>query len=523
MSITINFPGSLAAGCLSLFKLQDNNHLLVLFYNLGYEFLPVIGKKIYIESDDTETQDQLEEIVKLIVAKKIFPELNDKIPRIQKAPEFTKIVTGICKTPGMRKYKGINKILESNKYVIEKKSAPRVITRNYDELLKTNEFAQSVFTETRAELKKVGATFDKISLEAKQAYKCILTGQSEGIIFDGPTGTGKSWLARIIADKMGGPLWTLQIQGGTTVDALVGSFIPKAGETVSTELAAKIVDTIKNKELSVFEAIEKASELIKLFGEQAKWEFVRGPLLRAYIEGWILCLEEANFGDPRVLAVINQFTDGTLRVTVNGIPYKKHVNFCIMLTGNAGYDGTEKFNASLKNRFSVVNVPKLTKTQFTEWIVAYSKTLGHALSNEFFGKLFDFANKIEKLAKDARFHEDVHFSIRNARRLCDGVLIERCSFEEFSAAIAIQYLNHLSLDNDNSEELQKLKADPSIINDINQLYELYDFADIPTVDTVPSLSNFITITTPSPSEPSDDSMLDEEGLDELFTSIDDKD
>ena len=50
------------------------------------------------------------------------------------------------------------------------------------------------------------------------------------------------------------------------------------------------------------EALEKASMFIQLMGEQAKWEFVPGPLLKGFIEGWLVILDEVNFGDPGVLA-----------------------------------------------------------------------------------------------------------------------------------------------------------------------------------------------------------------------------
>lgn len=522
MAIKINFPKMLATGALSLFKLEDGNSLLVLAHKKGdticCETFPIVTKKIFIETDDEEVVDQFEEIINAIINQKIFPELNGNKIRVTKAPAVSKKIVGMSITKGICKFSGINKILEDNGYTFDiATSTCAIIKRDYSELLKMNDFARSVFEENRQELRQVGAKFENLGPEMKMAYRTILTGHSLGIILAGPTGTGKSWAIRIIADELNAPLWTFQIQAGTTPDSLVGSFVPKANEKPSAEVAAKIIDIIRNEKLSVLEAIEQASRLIQVMGEQSKWEFIPGALLRAYTEGWVLGLEEVNFGDPRTLAVLNEFTDGTLRVTVNGIPYKKNPNFIIMLTMNPGYAGTDPLNVALKNRFTVVQVPALTKEQFVERAIAFSKSLGHGLSEGFFNKLFDFANKIEKLAEDAGFHEDVHFSIRNAQRLCEGILTQACNLNEFEGAIATQYLNHLSLDNDNSEKLQKLKEDPSIKNDIAQLYELYDYADVPMVDSLSELSEFTTTTTTSDSE---GSILNEDDLDDLLGSVD---
>ena len=192
-------------------------------------------------------------------------------------------------------------------------------------------------------------------------------------------------------------------------------------------------------------------------------------LLKAYSEGWPIVIEEINYGQPGVNAKLNEFTDGTMRVTVNGKSYKKHPNFVCYMTMNPGYEGTEVLNVALKNRFAKVNVPALTCKEYVKRLVAYSAMLGHGLKESFFKKLYDFSNLIEKEASSSKWHENVKFSLRNGQRLCDCILQKSRSEQEFADAVAVQYLNDLSTDNDNSDKLEDLKKDTEIINKIHDI------------------------------------------------------
>ena len=518
--IKVNVTAALAKGAINVFKLADEkSHLMVICYDKGHFIVPIINKWAYVGIDDEKVAETIEQIVSAVIHERRFSDTNIIGAKVKykTAPAHSMIIKSAVPTKGLRQYEGINKILEEAGYTFESGTAAAVVEpKDYSKLISSDPFAKAIYEENKKELKVNGATFESLNLETKIAYEGLSKGKYIGLIFAGPTGTGKSWAGRIIADKMGAPYLTLQIDRGTMVDTLVGAFVPKAGEKVKEEHAAKIIDIIRDPKLGVAEALQKVQDFLKLTGESSKWEFIPGPLLKAFSEGWIIILEEVNFGDPGVLAKLNEFTDGTLRVTINGIPYKRHPNFLVLMTMNPGYAGTDPLNVALKGRFAKVNVPQLTKDQFSERMICYSKGLGHALSKAFFDKLYDFAGRIEVLGGDTQYHEDVKFSVRNAQRLCDCILTKARTLDEFAAAIAIQYLNDLTMDNDNSEAVEKLKADPTTVNDIAALYDLYDYADIPVTKDLTDLASFYTVEDDGSAGDDDSELLDDSDLDSLM-------
>ena len=518
--VTIDLPKALARGVINVFRLDDDkNSVMALCHSKGTFIIPFINKSAYIDIEDDSVQDTVAQIVEAIQTHKIFSDANitKATIRFKTAPEHSHVVKSFVTTKGIRKFAGIEKILEDNGYNVTcEVSSTSAIHRDYSALLAKDPEAKAIFDENRAELKLVGATYETLNADTQEAYKSLVTGEHIGIIFTGPTGTGKSWAGRIIADKMNAPFLTLQLDRGTLVDTLIGSFVPKAGAKVDTTVLDKIVEKLRDPKIKTEDALEQAQALIKASGDSGKWEFIPGPLLKACDEGWILVLEEVNFADAGVLAKLNEFTDRTLRITVNGVSYKPSKNFLVLMTMNPGYKGTDELNSALKGRFSVVNVPALTKEQFCERMIGYSKGKGHALCKEFFSKLYDFANKIEKLSEESTYHEDVHFSVRNAQRLVANILAEGKTLDQFAANINLQYLNCLTLDNDNSAQVEKLKQDTTILNDISALYELYDYADVETTDKLSDLSDFFTVSEVAEEETED---LTDSDLDELMGGI----
>lgn len=459
-----------ANGFLTLARLgESDQYLLVVTAKDKELFVPYVKIKgsafAYIDPDryDIDDYESLTTIIEAVNEAKLFKGVYQFKPISRKAPEHSNQVVGYVKSSGAINTvpDNIKEILEKEGYeVVEKELTTAFIKRDYSELLKNPE-NKKMFDDDAKELAKVGANYESLPLETKIAYEAIEAGKSGGIIFEGPTGTGKSFAARILANRAGAPLLNLQITYGTSVEDLVGMYVPN--------------DSV----------------------DGGKWKFVEGPLLKAFHEGYQLVIEEINYGQPGVNAKLNEFTDGTQRVTVNGRVYQKHPNFVVYMTMNPGYEGTETLNVALKNRFPKIDVPALTRTQFTDRARKYSKGLGHELSADFFGKLFDFGAVIEKEAGSSKWHENVKFSIRNAQRLCDNILQKKRSLDEFTAAISAQYLNDLSTDNDNSEKLQAFKQSKEITEQIRAIYDLYDFAESKTVKVSLDFEEFFEVTTPA--------------------------
>lgn len=448
---------ALASGAVSLYKTDEEDVYILTVIPVGDTkrfTIPFIkdekGAIAYIDDTKYSVEDiiKLDEIVNSLFAKNVYKTAGvfKYTPFHRSAPAHSHNIIDYVKCVGGNQNKEARKFLKAEGYTfIEKELKSTFAKRDYSELLKNPE-VKAMFDEDAAELKKVGATYESLSDEIKIAYETAEAGASGGIIFEGPTGTGKSFAARILANHAGAPLLNIQITSGTTVEDLIGMFVPCDDDS------------------------------------GAKWKFVMGPLLRAYVEGWQLVIEEINYGLPAVNAKCNEFTDDTTRVIVHGKVYQKHPNFFVYMTMNPGYEGTDSLNVALKNRFAKVNVTALSKPEFCKRLQEYSRRLGHELSFEFFSKLFDFAGFLEKEGTTSKWRENIKFSIRNAQRLCCSILQKKRNFEEFMAAMAIHYFNDLSCDNDNSEKLEAFKQDKEIKEQIKSIYESYDFAEVKTIE-----------------------------------------
>lgn len=437
-----NVTKAIANGNIVLGRINDNVSVLFIIGKDKLFEIPITsdgGKKAYFSSENEDEYELVSEIIEKIKENKLFninkiklmpkefTDYDKNISRIEKVQPGTPIVVP----------SNLKDVLSKNGYVLEEESGVVSKPRDYTELM-SNPINQKIFDEDKYEIEAVGATYEGLNAETKIAFESIRNGKSIGILFVGPTGTGKSFTAKVLANKAGAPSLNIQITYGTTIEDLIGQYVPNTGDG-------------------------------------PKYIFVEGPLLKAYEQGYQIIIEEINYGQPGIISKLNEFTDGTTRVIVNGITYHRHPNFVVYMTMNPGYEGTEVLNVALKNRFAKVSVPALSKKEFVLRSQLYSKSLGYELSKDFFNKLFDFAAMIEKEASTAKWHENVKFSIRNAQRLCENILQKRRSYDEFNSAISIQYLNDLSTDNDNSEKLEGFKSSTEIQAEIKNLYNLYDF------------------------------------------------
>lgn len=516
------FMGALASGLYNLYRLStDGQYALAIIHDRGHSIVPIIGGRAYVSDADMEMEETIGSLVEELARRRVYSELTRVEVRYRAAPTHSMKALSIIGAPGVAKSPDAERILTDAGYEIDSTEVKVGPTKDYSALLASNPDAARILEENRRELEAVGATFDSLSNEIKVAYWGAMNSSNGGIIFEGPTGTGKTYACRILSVHSKAPLKNAQITYGTTVEDLMGSFIPNDGASVSEDAIAEI--GVANSlctagKITVAEFDEKVREVIKREGGSSKWAFVPGPLLIAYSEGWQIYLDEINYGQAGVIACINQMTDGTPRITYNGRTYRRNPNFVIYMTMNPGYEGTDPLNVALKNRFAKVNVPALPKGEFSRRMVCYSKGLGHSLSVEFFNRLYDFAGSIETLGNGTEYHENVKFSIRNAQRLCDIILAKPRTLDEFRSAVAVQYLNDLTTDNDNSDKVERLKEDPTIVNQVRGIYECYDFADVPMANVAAGLTSMFTEVDEGKSV-GDDVLIDDKDLDTMLSDL----
>lgn len=440
--------GTIAVGAL----LEEDSYVLALCSNTENLIIPLIRKggigSAYIDPDqfDDSQFEKLDTIIKWINTEKIFP-IFKYTAKYKKAPEFNHTVVKFVKPSGMKQIlpKGLEKALTAEGYTIseESGSAFPYSSRDYGSQVEDNPDFKMQFEAEKQKLIDAKANFETLSPEIKSQYKAVQAGAKDGIIFVGPTGTGKTWLTMALAVQAGAHREDIQITPDTQVEDLVGKYV------ADTRPDAK-----------------------------SNWRFAEGPLLKAYHLGYVISIQEINYGLAGVNSCLNRYLDGTLQVTENDTVYHRHPNFVAYLTMNAGYEGTEPLNMALKNRFTIVQVPALTEKEFVKRLINHSEYLGNKISEAFAKEIFKFANVIEQTAKGSNWHENVKFSIRNAQRFLNSILLEQKSFEDFCNDAHCEYTNLLSCDNDNSDKLENYKKEPEVVNMLKKMYDLYEFSEV---------------------------------------------
>ena len=382
-----------------------------------------------------------------LVKQKIFTHLR-YTPTYQAAPAYNNTITGFVKPTG-RTYSlptGIKETLQKEGFVLGLNTGNKspYQKRDYGTQVEDNPDFKFQYEVEMNKLRDAKVDFDKLPLGVRLKYEDIMNGSLDGIILLGPTGTGKTWISMAMACQAKAHREDIQISAGTQEEDLEGKYI---------------VDDRPDA--------------------PASYRFIEGPLLRAYsVIGCPVTIQEANNATPGIASCLNKYLDGTSQVVVNGKVYHRHPNFFVILTANPGYRGTEELNESLKGRFSIIQVDKWTEDQYVRVLSDHSSRWGHVFPVNFYKELIKLAIMVEQTGTSNNWREKFEFSIRNAQRFLNSILVRPRSFEEFSELFYDDYLNLLSCDNNNSEKLAQYKTDETIINNIKNLYQYYDYSDI---------------------------------------------
>ena len=401
-----------------------------------------IDPSVYTDAQDEEISD----IVRTLNEEKIFP-IFKYTPRSKACKEsYDHTVVRFIKPSGIKQVlpKHLKETLEKYGYTVDPSGAGKspYTPRDYGTQVKDNPDFQMQYDAEKKMLEDSKASFETLPREVRLQYETVEAGAKDGILFVGPTGTGKTWISMALAVKAGAHREDIQITATTQPEDLIGS---------------PAVDTRPDA--------------------QGKFRFIEGPLLKAYYLGYVISIQEVNYATFGANSCLNRFLDGTLQIEVNGTVYHRHPNFVAYLTMNAGYEDTNKLNKALKNRFTIVQIPPLTELEYCRRLANFSEYLGHRISDNFAKEIFKFSNVMQKIVVSAGWHESVDYSLRNATALLKTILLKNRNFEDFSLAVHSEYLNLLSCDNDNSLKLQEFKKSEEVVNYIKKLYEFYDFSE----------------------------------------------
>lgn len=284
--------------------------------------------------------------------------------------------------------------------------------------------AQEVLRVQRETIKSRGGRLDLVPQELKELGRLLdIDGQFAYV--GGDTGTGKTFGLQILEAEAGAPVLTFQCTAATEPKDLFGGYVPNTT------------------------------------GKGTDWVFKPGPATICSTRGWTLILDEADTMPGVGLILLNDLFDkGKIMIDIpdvgidaNGDPIRivKHKNFRCFLTGNSGYEVTEKIPVALKNRLDyVVSLAAMDQA-------AFIKFMGEKcpwLNEKFYEELFKLQVALEEMARGHEFRENVKFSVRNAEGLAD-LLRSPIDRKEFESMVKLKYVNFLAMDNANFAKIPK--------------------------------------------------------------------
>lgn len=434
-------------------RLGEDKQFVIIINTVEHKIaVPILPKGdslygYYTVTEDDAAEQLVQKIFESVVKSKKFGVLPPKITlkAVVKIPEHNHMITEVVRpmvsgfTPTLPE--DFNSICEKLGYMYTPScSLVPIRVRDYSEIAKVPKYAKLI-ADNHERVEKLHHDVADLPAEAKIAMTAIKNGFYDSVFFKGETGTGKTELCRIIADKLGAPMYEKGIDGGTRPEDFVGEWTP---------------------------ADEK----------DVPFKFRPGPLLEMFVEGGFMSAQELPQAVPETLAALNPFLDGSPYVIVGNQVYHRNPNFVFLATGNPGYEGTLPFNISLKNRLVLVELPAIDKLTFGNWSDSFCKNLGREFDRELFDQMYDLAELIEKESTTTKWHENVKFSIRNAQRFYQSIIPQDLDYDEFTAAYHIQYTNILSMDNNNAKALKIFKEGELMKSKIKSLYEVYSKSKI---------------------------------------------
>jgi MoxR-like ATPase len=232
---------------------------------------------------------------------------------------------------------------------------PEEIRKMYDE----DAYAQELYKQVH----KYYETFDLGTVAANA--KGFSTGAIYSMAFIGASGTGKSTAARVLPTRCGLPYVSVNFSVNIEEADLFGAMVPNP----------------KKKSADDPEFI---------------WQ--DGIVTRAVRNGYCAILEEINFARPGVLGKLNSLLDENRQIDLsNGEIVKAHPNFRMIATCNIAYEGTNRFNKALINRFDDVTVFKDPEREAAIKIIkertGYSNTTKLA-------RIYDVYEALKKFVKE---------------------------------------------------------------------------------------------------------------------------
>lgn len=224
----------------------------------------------------------------------------------------------------------------------------------------TDEYAQELYKQ----IKPYYSTY-KLGIDLDANLKGFSVGALYSMAFIGESGTGKSTAARVIPARCGIPYISVNFSVNIEEADLFGSMVPNSKKSKP---------------------------------EDPEFVWADGIITKAVRNGYCVILEELNFARPGVLGKLNSLLDENRQIDLStGEIVRAHPNFRIIATCNIAYEGTNRFNKALINRFDDVTVFKdLTRNEAIEVIKNRTKYTNASKIS----KVYDVYEALKKFAAE---------------------------------------------------------------------------------------------------------------------------
>ncbi len=188
-------------------------------------------------------------------------------------------------------------------------------TETLEEYYSKDAYAQELYKQVQPYY----ASFDLKELTG--LVRGMAKGDVYSMLFEGDSGTGKSTAARVLASRCGLPFVAINCSTNIEESDMFGTMIPNP---------------------------------TKKSADDPEFIWQDGPLTKAVRYGYVAIVEELGGARPGVLMKLNSLLDEAHQIDLpNGEIVKAHKNFKLIATTNIAYEGTNRLNKALVNRFEV--------------------------------------------------------------------------------------------------------------------------------------------------------------------------
>ena len=186
----------------------------------------------------------------------------------------------------------------------------------------------------------------------------------------GPSGTGKTMAARMIAAALHLPYVCFTCSATTEVGDLIGQFVPadalQGGSARTMDSFGRMNAPAAYFQLTgEYDAAKTRGDVVRKWMELSvarngmavpEITYVESPILQAFRNGWLVEIQEpSSISQPGVLVGLNGLLDGGSAITLpDGQRIQRHPDCIVILTTNTDYAGTREINESVLSRMNLI-------------------------------------------------------------------------------------------------------------------------------------------------------------------------